>query len=130
MHNQLKELLDIGQSNGKLYGRGTSDMKSFYAIALALVPEMISAGLRKPIHFALTYDEETGCLGAPSLIDEIAANVSAPLAVFVGEPTSMQVVTAHKGAAGARTQVTGHEAHSSQVHRGVSAVMIAARLVT
>ena len=120
----------VVEKHGKLYGRGTSDMKSFYAIALALVPEMLSAGLRRPIHFALTYDEETGCLGAPSLIDEIAANVPAPRAVFVGEPTSMQVVTAHKGAAGARTQVTGHEAHSSQVHRGVSAVMIAARLVT
>lgn len=126
----LSDPFTVVERQGKLYGRGTSDMKSFYAIALALVPEMLSAGLRKPIHFALTYDEETGCLGAPSLIDEIAANVPAPRAVFVGEPTSMQVVTAHKGAAGVRTQVIGHEAHSSQVHRGVSAVMVAARLVT
>jgi len=116
--------------NGRLYGRGTADMKSFYAIALALVPEMLARGLARPIHLALSYDEEIGCLGAPALIQRIAAELPAPRAVVVGEPTDMRVVTAHKSITGMETVVTGHEAHSSQTHRGVSAVMTAARLIT
>ena len=116
------------ERDGKLYGRGTCDMKSFYAIALALVPEMDK--LTKPIHFALSYDEEIGCLGAPHMIREIAANVPKPQAVIVGEPTEMKIVTAHKGMTTLKTTVIGHEAHSSQIHRGVSAVMTAAKLVS
>ena len=120
----------VTEKDGRLYGRGTADMKSFYAVALALVPEMLERGLARPIHFALSYDEEIGCLGAPSMIDRLAAELPAPRAVVVGEPTDMRVVIAHKGITGVTTRVVGHEAHSSQPHRGVSAVMTAARLIT
>jgi len=120
----------LTENNGRLYGRGTADMKSFYAIALALVPEMLERGLARPIHLALSYDEEIGCLGAPAMIERIAAELPAPRAVVVGEPTNMRIVTAHKSITGLETVVTGHEAHSSQTHRGVSAVMTAARLIT
>ena len=105
-------------------------MKSFYAVALALVPEMLERGLARPIHLALSYDEEIGCLGAPAMIEHIAAELPAPRAVVVGEPTNMRIVTSHKSITGLETVVTGHEAHSSQTHRGVSAVMTAARLIT
>jgi acetylornithine deacetylase len=103
-------------------------MKSFCATALSLVPEMNR--LKKPIHFAFSYDEEVGCRGAPRMIKDLVANVPRPKAVIVGEPTNLQVVTSHKGIAALKTTVIGHEAHSSQTHRGVSAVMTAARLVT
>ena len=118
------------ERGGRLYGRGTADMKSFSAVALALVPDMLARGLKRPIHLALSYDEEVGCLGAPSMIAKIMAEVPRPAAVIVGEPTSMKVMTAHKGITLMETVVTGHEAHSSQTHRGVSAVMTAARLVS
>jgi len=117
----------VVERDGRLYGRGTCDMKSFYAIALALVGEM--GQLQRPIHFALSYDEEVGCLGAPDLIREMSCVLPQPEAVIVGEPTDMQVVTAHKSIFYFHTRVTGHEAHSSQQHRGVSAVMIAGRLI-
>jgi acetylornithine deacetylase len=104
-------------------------MKSFAAIALALVPKMVAAGLRRPIHLALSHDEETGCHGAPALIAELTRRVPTPAAVIVGEPTAMRVVGAHKGIGAYRTTVTGREAHSSQPHRGASAVMAAADLV-
>ena len=124
------EPFTVIDKDGRLYGRGTADMKSFYAIALALVPDMLARGLARPIHFALSYDEEIGCLGAPSMIARIAAELPAPRAVIVGEPTDMRIVTAHKSITGVTTRVIGHEAHSSQPHRGVSAVMTAARLIT
>ncbi len=117
----------VEERDGRLYGRGTCDMKSFYAIALALLPEM--QRLKRPIHFALSYDEEVGCLGAPRMIEALTAEVPKPEAVIVGEPTMMRVVKAHKSIFHFDTFVTGHEAHSSQPHRGVSAVMAAARLV-
>jgi len=119
----------IVEKDGKLFGRGTSDMKSFSAIALALVPEMIEKGLKKPIHFALSYDEEIGCLGSPRMIAEIVEKEIKPRAVIVGEPTMMDIVTAHKGIVGLKTKITGREAHSSLVEDGVSAVMTGANLV-
>jgi acetylornithine deacetylase len=114
--------------NHRLYGRGTADMKAFLAIALALVPEM--SHLARPVHLAFSYDEEIGCLGAPALIAALAERVAPPRAVIVGEPTGMQVVTAHKGSFNFYTHVRGHEAHSSLQHRGVSAVMVAGRLIS
>ena len=85
--------------------------------------------LKKPIHFALSYDEEIGCLGAPEMIRELVKELPEPQTVIVGEPTEMQVVTAHKSIFHFDTVITGREAHSSQPHRGVSAVMVAGRLI-
>ncbi len=117
------------ERDGRLYGRGTCDMKGFDALALALVPEMLKAGLKRPIQIALSYDEEVGHRGVPSLIAALAETLPPASAVIVGEPTSMQVVTQHKGGLSLTTRVRGHEVHSSLVHTGVSAVMNAARLI-
>lgn len=119
----------ISEQDNKLYGRGTCDMKGFLAVALAKVPDMLKAPLKRPVHLAFSYDEEIGCLGAPRLIAYLSQHKAKPHAVIVGEPTSMQAVVAHKGIVAFKTTVTGHEAHSSQVQRGASAVTIAARLV-
>lgn len=120
---------EVVQKDGKLYGRGTADMKSFSAIGLSLLPDMLAADLKRPIHFALSYDEEVGLLGAPDMIREIRDLLPTPEAVIVGEPTDMKVVDGQKGIAVFRTEITGHEAHSSQPHRGASAIMAAGRLV-
>ncbi len=117
------------ERDGRRYGRGAADMKSFIAVALALVPEFLRGGLAAPIHLALSYDEEVGCLGAPRLIARIAAAGLEPAAVVIGEPTGMRAVNAHKGIYAFTTTVTGHEAHSSATHVGVNAVMVAAELV-
>jgi acetylornithine deacetylase len=115
---------------GRLYGRGTCDMKGFLALALALIPSIVGRGrLTRPIHLAFSYDEEVGCLGAPAMIAEIARHVPAPAAVVVGEPTNMEVVNGHKGITSYVVTVTGHEAHSSLTHLGVSANMVAIRLM-
>jgi acetylornithine deacetylase len=120
----------LTQKGDRLYGRGSCDMKGFDAIVLALVPEMLKADLKRPIHIAMSYDEETGCIGAGYMIEEMVKNGLAPLAVIVGEPTMMQVVTGHKGAARMETLVRGKPVHSSRMDIGVSAVMVAARLVS
>ena len=118
------------ESGGRLFGRGTSDMKSFIATALALAPEMIAADLKMPIHFAFSYDEEVGCLGVHGIVSHLNGISPLPRAVIVGEPTDMKVVNAHKGVFGFRTSVHGLEAHSSATHIGVNAVMYAAQLVS
>jgi len=118
------------EKDGKLYGRGTCDMKGFNAINLAMVPEMLEADLKYPIHFALSCDEEIGCLGAPVMIEDMVKTVPMPKAVIVGEPTLYKVVTEQKGIMGFKTHVRGHSVHSSLVNQGVSAVMVAARLIT
>ncbi|MGL6251865.1 MAG: acetylornithine deacetylase [Billgrantia desiderata] len=120
----------IDKGDGKLYGRGTCDMKGFIACALAELPEWLKRGLDKPIYLALSYDEEVGCIGAPRMIERLMADHPRPTAVIVGEPTLMQPVVAHKGATNLRTTVTGRASHSSQVDQGVSAIHVAARLVT
>lgn len=117
----------VVERDGRLYGRGTSDMKAFIAIALALVPDM--RRLARPLHLALSYDEEVGCLGAPRLIEALLDAVPRPLAVIVGEPTSMRVVTAHKSMFIFETHVRGYETHSSMQDQGVPAIMYAARLI-
>lgn len=117
------------ERGGRLYGRGTADMKAFSAIALSLVPEMVAANLKRPIHLALSYDEEVGCLGAPSMIADMAGRIAAPAAVIVGEPTGMQVVTGQKTTFSFFTKVRGRSVHSSQVNQGVSAVVVGCRLV-
>ena len=115
--------------DGRLYGRGTCDMKGFLALALAAAPELAKAPLARPVHLAFSYDEEVGCLGAPSMIEEIARVLPRPQAVIVGEPTNMEAVRGHKGISVYRVTVSGREAHSSLTHIGVSAVMAAVRLM-
>jgi acetylornithine deacetylase len=119
----------LTERHGRLYGRGACDMKGFCAIALALVPEMLAAGMKRPILLALTRDEEIGCIGAPPLIEAMLAEMPRPEAVIVGEPSEMRVVTGQKGSWGFRARVRGHEVHSSLMHAGVSAVMEAAGLI-
>jgi acetylornithine deacetylase len=119
------------KKDGRLYGRGTADMKSFIAVALALVPEFLAKPLRTQVRLAVSYDEEVGCLGAPSLAKSMATGSdAAPTIVIVGEPTSMRVVTAHKGIRSFRTTVTGTEAHSSAPDSGNNAIMHAEKLVS
>lgn len=119
----------LTERGDRLYGRGTCDMKGFLALALAAAPDFAAAGLKRPIHFALSYDEEVGCLGAPSMIRELVRELPHPTAVVVGEPTDMQVVNGHKGISSWRVVVTGHEAHSSLTHLGLSAVSVAVELM-
>ena len=113
----------------RLFGRGSCDMKGFIALALAAVPDLLAANPKRPAHLALTYDEEIGCLGAPSLIRHIVDTVPRPALVMVGEPTSLNVVSGHKGILYHEVTIRGREAHSSQPHLGVSANMTAARLM-
>lgn len=120
----------IDKGDGRLYGRGSCDMKGFIACALAQVPGWMKQDLKRPIYLAFSYDEEIGCLGAPRLIERLMADHPRPAAVVVGEPTMMAPVVAQKGVTNLRTTVTGREAHSSQVNQGVSAIHLAARLVT
>ena len=118
----------LTEEGGRLYGRGTCDMKAFLALALAAAPEL-SKTAKKPVHLAFSYDEEIGCLGAPLMIDVIRRELPAPAVVVVGEPTNMEAVNGHKGIATFQVTVTGRECHSSQPHLGVSAVMEAVTLM-
>ena len=97
----------------KVYGRGVTDMKSFSATGLAFVPEFLRRGLKRPVHFALSYDEEVGCVGVRRLIADVRQRGLSPLGCIVGEPTGMELVVAHKGKKSWRCRVRGHEAHSS-----------------
>jgi acetylornithine deacetylase len=116
--------------NGRAYGRGAVDMKAFDALALALVPEFLAAGLTTPIHIMLSYDEETTCLGVADTIRRMGRDLPTPTAVIVGEPTDLAVADAHKSVVTFMTTVHGFEAHSSKPHLGASAVMAAAELVS
>lgn len=113
----------------KVVGRGVTDMKSFSAIGLAMVPELLRRGLERPVHFALSYDEEVGCIGVRRLLAELRESGAQPLGVIVGEPTGMELVLAHKGKMSWRARVRGHEAHSALTPRGVNAVQIACEIV-
>ncbi|WP_246795181.1 acetylornithine deacetylase [Burkholderia perseverans] len=115
--------------DGRLYGRGTCDMKGFIGAALALVPEMQAAKLARPIHLALSYDEEIGCAGAPLMLAELKRRGLQPGGCIVGEPTSMRPIIAHKGINTYRCCVRGHAAHSSLTPKGLNAIEYAARLI-
>jgi acetylornithine deacetylase len=113
----------------RLYGRGSADMKSFSAIALAFVPQFVRRGLARPLHFSFSYDEEIGCIGVRRLIDDVVRKGWKPAGCIVGEPTGMQLVVAHKGKMSWRCRVRGREAHSSLTPMGVNAVQIACDIV-
>lgn len=117
----------------KLYGRGACDMKGFIACALTMLPQAVqlsnSGQLRRPLHLALSFDEEVGCLGAPLILADLKARGITPDYCIVGEPTNMAMVVAHKGIAVYRCRVHGKSAHSSLIAQGVNAISYASRLV-
>jgi len=115
--------------DGKLYGRGTCDMKGFIGTSLSLLPAILQSNLREPVHYALSFDEEIGCMGAPYLLAELRERGVTPGGCIVGEPTSMRVIVAHKGINAYRCCVKGFAAHSSLTPRGVNAIEYAARLI-
>jgi acetylornithine deacetylase len=120
----------VTERDGRLYGRGTCDMKGFDALALSAVPLALERGIKRPLQIALSYDEEVGCTGAPPMIDHMVA-MGMPRAdtVLVGEPSMMKVVTGHKGGIGYKMHFRGFEVHSSLAPTGVSAIMMASKLI-
>ncbi len=121
---------ELTRDAGRVYGRGAVDMKGFLACALAVVPELVTAPLKRPVHLAFTYDEEPGSIGAPGLARHFVATGMKPAAVIVGEPTEMKVIAGHKGGFEHCTRFTGVAGHSSDPARGVSAIHYAARFIT
>ena len=117
------------QDDGKLYGRGTCDMKGFIAASLVMAKDYAKQDLKRPIHFALTYDEETGCLGGRVLVDQLIKDGLKPSICIVGEPTSMRIIEGHKGCCEYSTEFTGVEGHSSLPHQSVNALEYASRFV-
>lgn len=115
--------------DGRLYGRGSADMKGFIATALALAPEFLERPGSTPIHFAFSYDEEVGCIGVRGLIADLKDQGITPAGCIVGEPTEMLPIIAHKGTHRFRCCVRGKEAHSSYVTHGVNAIEYAAKLI-
>ncbi len=119
----------LTERDGRLYGRGACDMKGFVACVLAAVPDLVQRRLTVPIHIALSYDEEVGCTGVRPMIAELGGRLVMPRMVFVGEPTLMTVVDAHKGPVRWNVEVSGRAAHSSMAPLGVNSITYAARLI-
>ena len=115
--------------DGNFYGRGTCDMKGFIAAAMAMAPRLAEARLRRPVHFAFTYDEEVGCLGAQHLVRELAQTGLRPATAIIGEPTMMRIIEGHKGCYEYTTHFHGLEGHGSAPEHGVNAVEYAVRYV-
>ncbi|WP_420573667.1 acetylornithine deacetylase [Kordia sp.] len=120
----------LTEKEGKLYARGSCDMKGFVACCLAALPVMIKADLKKPIYFAFSYDEEIGCLGAPDLIADIKATYKeTPKYAIIGEPSLLEPVIGKKGICYVKTEVNGSAGHSSGIHKEVSAIHESTRLI-
>lgn len=117
------------ERDGKYYGRGTCDMKGYDALAIWALVEAQTRGVKRPLQLALSFDEEIGCTGAPPMIEAMQPILPKGSAVIVGEPSSMQAVTAHKGGTGFTLNVTGYEVHSSLLPEGVSAILESARVI-
>lgn len=117
------------ERDGRLYGRGTCDMKGFIAASLAFAEVLDVEKLTQPLHFAFTYDEETGCLGAQNLVNDLSQRGIVPDIAIIGEPTEMRVIEGHKGCFEYTTRFTGLEGHSSAPDDGVNAAEYAARYV-
>ena len=120
---------EMSEKNGRLFGRGTCDMKGFIAACLAMAPHYASLNPRRPVHFAFTYDEEIGCFGAQALVDTLARKKLKPGIAIIGEPTSMRIIEGHKGCYEYTTRFTGLEGHGSLPDEGVNAVEYAARFI-
>jgi acetylornithine deacetylase len=119
----------LAERDGRLYGRGSSDMKGFIACSLAAVEHWKDTKLQRPLHFAFSYDEEVGCLGAHSLVDRIVSSLPTPAFAIIGEPTDMRLGVAHNGVTGAHTSFRGVAAHASDPSLGVNAINAAADFV-
>jgi acetylornithine deacetylase len=119
----------LQEREGLLYGRGSTDMKGFLACVLAAVPAFLRVPLQCPVHLAFTFDEEVGCFGADALVKELGVSLPLPSMAIVGEPSSMQPITAHKGLCAYDTVITGQDVHSSLVHLGVSSIRAASSMV-
>ncbi len=120
---------ELTECDGKLFGRGTADMKGYIACVLALVPELVKADLRRPVHIALSYDEEVGCLGVCSLLKVLEQRPLKPMLCIIGEPTGLKPVLGHKGKLAMRCDVHGEACHSAYAPYGVNAIEHAAELI-
>lgn len=120
---------ELTERDGLLYGRGSSDMKGFSAVFLTRLATLDTASMNRPLYLALSYDEEVGCLGIDRMVDDALAHFAQPDFAIIGEPTSMQIVRAHKSINVFRTVIKGQAAHSSQPHRGAGAILAAGRII-
>jgi acetylornithine deacetylase len=127
--NWTSDPFTLTERDGKLYGRGSCDMKGFLACLLASLPLFKSKVLKEPVHIIVSYDEEVGCTGVRPLIARLGEDLPRPRAIIVGEPTMMAVIDAHKRIDAYKTEVTGREAHSSKPQLGVNAISVAGQLV-
>ncbi len=120
---------ELTEIDNKLYGRGTADMKSFVACALHAASKASLMNLKTPLHFSFSYDEEIGCVGVRSLIEMLKNSSTNPLFCIVGEPTSMQVMSGHKGKVNASVLIKGKEAHSALTTKGLNAIYLATEFI-
>ncbi len=120
---------EMHHRDGRVYGRGSADMKGFIATCLAMAPELAARDLAAPIHLVLSYDEEVGCLGVRRLLDMLKDAPIKPRGCIIGEPTEMRVIRGHKGKLSVQCRVRGFECHSSLSHQGVNAVEYAAMAI-
>jgi len=127
--NWTVEPFQLTELDGKLYGRGSADMKGFIACVLAAVPGFLAQPLRLPLHLAFSYDEEVGCLGVRSLLAKLQQRPNPPVLCIIGEPTELEPVLGHKGKLAMRCQVRGAACHSAYAPQGVNAIEYAARLI-
>ncbi|MCW1243869.1 M20/M25/M40 family metallo-hydrolase, partial [Pseudomonas sp. SAICEU22] len=119
----------LSERDGKLFGRGTADMKGYLASVLAAVPTFLSSPLTRPVHLAFSYDEEVGCLGVRGLLEVLQQRIAQPTLCLIGEPTELQPVLGHKGKLAMRCHVKGAPCHSAYAPYGVNAIEQAARLI-
>jgi acetylornithine deacetylase len=120
---------ELTEQDGRLYGRGTADMKGYIACVLAAVPKLLAKPLRVPVHLAFSYDEEVGCLGVRTLLEAIRQRPNPPALCIIGEPTELKPILGHKGKLAMRCQIQGAACHSAYAPQGVNAIEYAAKLI-